>query len=359
MNCSVETELSFADLSKNIFEPLRNQRYPISATIELTERCNYNCTQCFINQSINDPLARQKEMTTAQVFHVIDQLADAGTLFLLMTGGEIFARSDFIEIFEYSRKKGLIVTLFSNGSMLTPKIAAVLKEYGIRGLEVSLYGATRETFDAVTRLPGSYDRCMRGIQTALAYELPLSLKTFIIQSNKHELAQIRAFAQENELGFRFDNVMIPRMDGNDNSEQLQLGIEEIIQMDMDDPERVSAWKNVLEERQGWEIDREVLYNCGAAHHSMHIDSFGNLSPCALVRTPCYNLLSMSFEQAWEAMGYVRTLKHTVKTECAECEHAMFCTQCPGWSLNVMNDLETPVPFICELTKQRMQKVQSL
>lgn len=359
MGCTVETELCFSDLTQNIFGPLQNQRYPISATVELTERCNYNCVQCFINKAANDPLTTQKEMSTAQVKDLIDQLAEAGTLFLLITGGEPFLRSDFIEIFEYSRKKGLLVTLFSNGSMLTPEIASVLAEYGIRGLEITLYGATRETFDSVTRRPGSYDRCMQGIETALAYKLPLSLKTFIVNTNKHELTQMRAFAKERNLGFRFDSMLIPRLDGTGNGHHLQLGINEMIRLDLEDSERTSAWRDVIKERKDLQVDRVHIYNCGAAHQSFHIDAYGNLSPCALVRTPCYNVFELGFINAWEMLGGVRTLTHTKKTECADCPHVMFCNQCTGWSQLVMGDLETPVPFICELTKQRMQAIKEL
>lgn len=297
-------------------------------------------------------------MTTAQIKNLIDQMAEAGTLFLLITGGEPFVRSDFIEIFKYTRMKGMIVTLFSNGSMLTPEIASVLAEYGIRGLEITLYGATRETFDAVTRRPGSYDRCMQGIETALRYKLPLSLKTFIIQANKHELAQMRAFAHERDLKFRFDNMLIPRLDGSGNGHQLQISMDEMIQLDMEDADRVSAWKDVLKERQEMKVDPSFIYNCGAAHYSFHIDAYGNLSPCALVRKPCYNVLEIGLKNAWELLGGVRTLKHTRKTECADCPHVIFCNQCTGWSQNTMGDLETPVPFICELTKRRMQAVRS-
>lgn len=359
MGCTVETELCFSDLTKNIFGPLQNQRYPISATLELTERCNYNCIHCYINKAANDPIASQKEMSTAQVKDLIDQLAEAGTLFLLITGGEPFLRSDFIEIFEYSRRKGLLVTIFSNGSMLTPEIASVLAEYGIRGLEITLYGATPETYEAVTQRPGSYEHCMRGIETALAFKLPLSLKTFVVNTNKYELAQMREFAHERNLKFRFDSMLIPRFDGTGDDHHLQLSIEEMIRLDMEDPERVSAWRDVIKERRDLQVDRVHIYNCGAAHQSFHIDAYGNISPCALVRTPCYNVFELGLKNAWELLGGVRTLKHTKKTDCADCPYVMFCNQCTGWSQLVMGDLETPVPFICELTKRRMQSIREL
>jgi len=95
--------------------------------------------------------------------------------------------------------------------MLTPEIAAVLAEYGLKGIEISIYGATAETHERLTRAPGSFERSLRGIQTALAYHLPLSLKTFVISLNQQELPQMRAFAAEHGLNFRYDSLLWPRL----------------------------------------------------------------------------------------------------------------------------------------------------
>lgn len=357
MTCSVEQELYFDDL-KNIWGPISNQRYPISGTIELTERCNYTCQHCFINKPANDLTARQTEMSTAQVKSVIDQLADAGTLFLLITGGEPLIRSDFLEIFRYARQKGMIITLFTNGSLLTDEIAASLAEYGIRGIEISIYGVTPGTFEAVTRSSGSFERCMRGIDSALKYKLPLSLKTFVMTINQHELGQMRTIAEKYHLKFRFDSMLWPRIDHTGNGHHLQLNIKEMIKLDLEDPERLNTWRELMQKHEGEKINSELIFHCGAAYQSFHIDAIGNLSPCAMVRRPCYNILKSNFSTAWEKLGEVRDLKRTKKSECVDCPYVILCNHCTGWSQNVMDDLETPVPFICELTKQRMQAIRN-
>lgn len=357
MSCGLEQELFFDDLKENIWQPLLQHRYPMTGTIELTERCNYNCVHCYINQPANDPAARQKELNTAEMFGVIDQMADAGVLFLLVTGGEPLLRSDFLEIFKHAREKGLVITLFTNGALLTPEIAAVLADYGIRGIEISLYGASPGTFDAMTRLPGSYQRCIRGIETALDFNLPLSLKTFVVRTNQHELAQMRAMAADYGVPFRYDTLLWPRVDDRSNGSHLQLSMEEMIRLDIEDPERLAAWQDVIAERCGMKTNSEDIFNCGAAYHSFHIDARGNLSPCAMVRVPCYNLVKINFTDAWEKLGQVRSLKRTHKVECADCDYAILCNQCTGWSQAIMGDAESVVPFICQLTKQRMLALQ--
>ena len=358
MICENEQGLAFDELTENIWGPLRTQRYPISGTIELTERCNYACVHCYINQPAGSPTARQTELTTAEVKHILDQLVDAGCLFLLMTGGEPLIRPDFGEIFRYAREKGLLVTLFTNGSMLTPEIAAMLVEYGLRGIEISIYGATAQTHERLTRTPGSFERCLRGIQTALDYHLPLSLKTFVLSLNQQELPQMRAFAAEQGLNFRYDSLLWPRLDGKGSLQNpLQLDLEEMIRLDVEDPERLSAWKDVISERKDLLADKEHVFSCGAAYHAFHIDAHGNLSPCAMVRNPCYNLLDITFPEAWEKLGQIRTLKRQKRVECLDCTSFLLCNQCPAWSQAMLDDLETPVPFLCELTRQRVQAIE--
>jgi len=363
MPCGLEQELFFDDLKENIWQPLLQHRYPMTGTIELTERCNYNCVHCYINQPANDPAARQNELSTPEMFDVIDQLAAAGVLFLLITGGEPLLRPDFVDIFKHAREKGLVITLFTNGALLTPEIAAVLADYGIRGIEISLYGATPQTFEAMTRRPGAYQHCIRGIETALDYGLPSSLKSFVVRTNQHELAQMRAIADDYGVPFRYDTLLWPRVDhrnnGHDHDDELQLSIEEMIRLDIEDPERLGAWQDVITERHGLKTNSEYIFNCGAAYHSFHIDAHGNLSPCAMVRVPCYNLLKINFTDAWEKLGQVRSLKRTHKVECADCDYAILCNQCTGWSQAVIGDAESVVPFICQLTKRRMQALKEI
>jgi MoaA/NifB/PqqE/SkfB family radical SAM enzyme len=109
---------------------------------------------------MDDRQARRTELSYEEHCRILDEIADAGCLWLLYSGGEIFARGDFLEIYTYAKKKGLLITLFTNGTMITPKIADYLLEWRPFSIEVTLYGHTKGTYERLTGIPGSYEKCM-------------------------------------------------------------------------------------------------------------------------------------------------------------------------------------------------------
>ena len=108
---------------------------------------------------------------------------DEGCRWLLLTGGEPFLRPDFLDIYTNANKKGLLLTLFTNGTLLTPRSADLLAERRPFAIEITLYGATQQTYERITGIPGSYARCRRGIDLLLERNLPLKLKTMVMTLN--------------------------------------------------------------------------------------------------------------------------------------------------------------------------------
>ena len=148
-------------------------------------------------------------------------------------GGEIFARKDFLEIYTYAKKKGFLITLFTNGTIINEQIADYLAEWPPFAIEITLYGRTRETYEALTAIPGSYDRCLRGIKLLKERGLPLKLKTVATSINKHEVLAMRQFAEE-ELGveFKMDGQINPRIDCSQSPLAVRLTPEEVVALDM-------------------------------------------------------------------------------------------------------------------------------
>ena len=158
-------------------------RTPIRAAIEVTHRCNNNCVQCYNNLPLKDNQARRKEFTYKEHCRILDEISALGCLWLLFTGGEIFARKDFLDIYTYAKQKGMLITLFTNGTLITPEIADYLVQYRPFVIEITLYGRTQKTYEQVTGTPGSFARCMQGIQLLKERELPLKLKAMAMAPN--------------------------------------------------------------------------------------------------------------------------------------------------------------------------------
>ena len=352
MDCSIRSELTLNELSQEQLARLGGRRYPFAGSLELTERCNLACVHCYINQPAASGRARARELSTAQIASIVDQVAAAGCLFLLLTGGEILLRPDFPEVYRHAARRGILLTLFTNGTLLTPRIAGLLAEWRPRALEVTLYGATEATYERVTRVPGSYARCLAGIERALAHGLPLALKTVLLRSNRDELQAMKQFAAGLGLSFRYDAVLWPRLDEGSCPPAERLSPREIIALDESDPERSAEWRRVAAQAPEG-ARRELVYACGAGRHSFHIDCSGRLSPCIMARIPAIDLLHDGFAAGWEQeLGIASGERCRSETACRTCRSGALCAQCPGWSQIVHGDNETPVAFVCELGRLR-------
>ena len=351
MDCSIWPELDLGELSREQFRRLGGRRYPLAGSFELTERCNLACLHCYINQPAGSQAAQALELSTAQVAGILDQIADAGCLYLVLTGGEPLLRPDFAEIYCHASKVGILLTLFTNGTLLTPRIADFLAEWRPRVLEITLYGATQATYERVTQAPGSYARCLRGIELALERKLPLRLKTMVIRANRHELQDMKGLAAQLGVHFRYDGLLWPRKDGGEQPYAERLSPQQIVALDLDDGERMLAWQQALT-RTPDVIRPDSIYACGAGRYSFHVDCAGELSPCMMARLPAHDLLQGSFSAAWKALEGPVVAKRQLDTPCRTCTIGVLCTQCPGWSQTVHGDNETPVAFVCELGRLR-------
>jgi len=355
MSCLAEPEIYLDTWANRMLAPLGRARYPLSASIELTERCNLDCVHCYISQPAASEAAKAREMTTAQVKSVLDQMAQAGTLFLLITGGEAMLRPDFTEIYQHAKRLGFIITLFTNGTTVTPQLADMLAKAPPTLIEVTLDGATAETFEAVTRLPGSFAQCLRGIKLLRERGLVVLVKTVLLTLNQNELQGIRSLAAELSLNHRYDSTIWPRLDGNPAPYRYRLSPEKTLAMDLADPERAAEWVVNSERNAGIPVRNGLTFTCGGGHRSYHVDSAGRLTVCMMVREPSYSLLEMPFAEAWERLGAVRNMHRSKATRCETCAANDLCAQCTGWSQLSNKDNETPDDFVCTVGKLRMKQ----
>jgi radical SAM protein with 4Fe4S-binding SPASM domain len=344
---------SYGEFTRALHAKLGGKRSPTSGTFELTWRCNLSCAHCYNNLPAGDVAARRAELTREEHFRILDEVADAGCLWLLYTGGEIFTRRDFLDIYTYAKRKGFLITLFTNGTAITPHIAEFLAEWRPFKIEITLYGRTRETYERFTRVLGSYDRCMRGIRLLVDRGLPLSLKTVVTSVNRVEFSAMRQFA-EDELGvkFRFDGMVNARLDGAPGPAALRLKPEEIVALDLADAVRRDEWVRVAAMPLApADANGGVgpLYSCGAGVHGFSVDPYGTLRICALSTSDGYDLRSGNFREGWEqALGRIRSKPATRRTKCTDCALKALCGMCPAMGELEHQDAEAAVEPFCEV-----------
>ena len=167
--------VSYGTFSQSLHERVGSSRVPFSGTIEVTRRCPLECAHCYNNLPMGDREAQLAELTLDEHCRLLDEMAEAGCLWLLFTGGEIFARRDFLDIYTYAKKKGFLITLFTNGDAdhrAHRRLPGA--EWRPFAIEITLYGATQGDLRAADRHSGLVRRCMRGIALLLERGLPLA-----------------------------------------------------------------------------------------------------------------------------------------------------------------------------------------
>ena len=347
----------YRDWSFGVHQRLSTKRIPITGSIEVTQRCNQKCIHCYNNLAAGDRRALAKELSFEEHCRIIDEITEAGCLWLLFTGGEVFVRKDFLDIYKYARKKGLLTTIFTNGTLISPEIANQLAQFPPFSIEITLYGRTQETYESITQMPGSYRRCINGIQLLTERKLPLKLKTMALTRNQLEIEELKCFVEEDlGLEFKFDAMVNPRRDCAQIPLDVRLTPAEVVKLDLRYPDRVDEWKLFAERfgKAAFDPDRAGdLYVCGAGKSSFAIDPHGRLSMCVLSATDSYDLHRGNFSEGWQKhLAVVRKKKASRTTKCSTCRLKSMCGMCPANSQLECSDPETPVDYQCKVAHLR-------
>lgn len=355
MECPQIRITGYGEFSQRLHDRATARRIPLAGSLEVTARCNLRCVHCYINLPAGDRGAQRRELTRGEMYGILDQIVDEGCLWLLLTGGEPFIRPDFLDVYTYAKKKGLLITLFTNGTTITPYIADHLAEWPPFAIEITLYGCTDETHERVTGVRGSFARCMRGIELLLERNLPLALKSMVLTVNKHEIWDMKAYAEALGVDYRFDAVLNVRLDGDQNPADYRISPEEVVALDLADAKRVVEWREFCARFWGPPLRPELLYQCGAGVGTFHIDPYGQLSACMMARIPNYDLRQGTFHEGWqELMPRVHAQEWSRETPCKSCELIVLCGQCPGWAQVECGDQEARVEYLCRIAHLRAE-----
>ncbi len=343
-----------------LWEKMKDKGLLSHVSMELTERCNNNCVHCYINLPADDEEAKTKEVTFAEIREIVDEAVKMGCLSWHLTGGEPLLREDFSDIYLYLKEKGMRVTLFTNATLINSEIANLFKKYPPQNLEVSIYGLSQKTYEAITQNPGSFHAFRQGINLLKENHIPFTLKAAALPQNFHEIEKMRDFAQsltEEHLGV----ILTLNLDSRFNHASKRDSIRELRLP----PEKVIEVLKQEEKRYRKDIERfcqkflgtsgdDQLFSCGAGVGGCHIDAYNNFQLCMLLRHPdcVYSLRQGSFKEAWgEFVPKVKEIRANNKKyqeKCQRCFLKFLCEQCPAWSWMEHGILGEPVDYLCQI-----------
>jgi len=331
--------------------------------MEVTQRCNLRCVHCYCRQEATDQHARSTEMSLETIRHIVDQAADMGVFSLTITGGEPLLRPDALDIYDHVKSRGILPILFTNATLITPRIADHLAEYPPLFVEVSVYGRTREVYESITGIPGSYDRCMHGIRELVERDIKIFLKTPAMVQNRHELDSLAQFAKSLGSDFRFDVLLSPRLEHMEDRYgpyDYSLPLQDRIELEFSGEARAEAWTAFSEHLETMPR-QDTAYTCGAGLYSFFVDAHGQMTMCVLGRHPNHDLTTGTFREGWNLLARTRqeVRDDEASLECRACEFRPYCQQCPARAQLEYGPeaVSERVDWLCELAHLRAEKLR--
>jgi len=330
--------------------------------IELTERCNNDCAHCYINLPENDAASQDKELSTDEWKHIITEAADLGVLNICFTGGEPFLREDFKELYYFTRKLGIKTIIYTNACLITPEFAEFLAVYPpLEKIEVTVYGMHRKSYEAVSRVPGSFDMYLRGINLLREKKVPFVVKSALLPYNKSEIDEFETLADTipwmNSLPVyaMFFDLRARRDDTEKNEfiKKLRVSPEDGIKFLARNKEKYLKAQKEYFSKVMCSRNKKIFF-CGAGHGGGCVDAYGMLQLCLMLRHPdtVYDLRKGTLKDGVVNFFPIIRERESENTEylkrCAGCFLRGFCVQCPAKSWMEHGDLDTPVEYLCEI-----------
>lgn len=331
--------LELLDFDTDKKEKWVKQRLPYSVLFELTARCNMNCVHCYL-QNVHDT----KELSYDKIIEIIDILYEKGIVFLTFTGGEILLRKDFVDIYLYAKKKGFLVELFTNGYLFDDKIIDALAEYPPLLVDISLYGASENTYRKVTGLQNAFARVIQNCKKLKKAGIRVSLKSPIIDLTYPEIKDMQMLADKLQIPFVYTFEICNTIDRQDMPKMHQISLNKALeyefanhykQIQTEGRKSKSNYDEIINELR----TNEKVYSCNVAVNSFVVDYNGKMCPCMKLRHRGIKLEKNNYEKIWSDFKKYSAQIAMMDYKCKGCEALYYCDVCPAEMDFLYNDPE--------------------
>jgi len=367
-------DTAYSLLIEKLSRQASNKRIPLNGAFELTPRCNFNCRMCYIHEHSHSFGKAEGELSADQWIRLASDAYDAGMLNLILTGGEIFLRDDFEEIYENVAKMGFNITLYTNASLIDSKRAKWLGRMPPSTIEITLYGASAETYEKVCGNGNAYSDVLKAIDLLLAEGINIELKTTCIEDNLDDYNAMAEFSFRRGIPFGFVDYLYPARTSSQIPNSCRLTPDKLVDFQkkaFDLNRRLrgiyskgSPSKETLECRNRLvdELNRlppdpqraESAFGCNAGSSDFWITWDGRMLPCGAMEEPAFLPLEIGFINAWRKLTE-ECAGIPACRECVSCEYLDYCIVCPAKLKSETGMYDRPAPYLCELARIAKEK----
>lgn len=356
-----------ATMTNYLYTKASRNGMPLSGTFELTPCCNMACKMCYVRKT-KEEQEKIAPLRTAKEWLELGKTArEQGMLYLLLTGGEPFLRSDFQEILSGLHRMGLLISINSNGTLIDEETVEWLKETPPVRINITLYGASDETYARLCGNPKGFTHTARAIRLLKEAGIQVKINCSVTPYNVDDLEGIYAFAREEGLLVQATSYMFPplRRDTsmvgqNDRFSPQEAAYQSacILALDLGEDEflrRVSrdeslAFPQEIEEDCP-KIDGEGDgIRCRAGKCSFWITWDGRMLPCGMFpEGNAQNVFQIGFEKAWEQV-HEEALAIRLPAKCSGCTLRDQCKACAAMVMTESGNFHTVPEYRCKMAK---------
>lgn len=309
-------------IPKNV-ENARAAYQPLFSTIEITQACNFVCKHCY---NFDREQAKQspylETLDDHEIKDAIRQLAQAGALYLNITGGEPLLHPSHVDIIRHAKKESFYVRLKTNASLISEKKAVELYDNGLDAVDVSLYGASEETYGQFTKRT-QFKQVVEGLENCQKAGLEVTVSLILHRHNVHELQDMIDLCQRKNWHFLMSDEITDRYDQTKAGEELSITDQQFSQL-------LTSNEPYSESFDCDNQDKEV--RCSCAQTVCAIAANGDIYPCIGAPIKAGNIKQERFSTIWShspELNKIRNLSKEDFKECTKCPYIEHCSRSSG------------------------------
>lgn len=334
---------------------------PLGGTFELSPACNMSCKMCYARLGMEEIAAQGGLKTGEEWLKIAAEMQKEGTIFLLLTGGEPLLYPDFKQVYEGVRRMGMIVTINTNGTLITEEWAKYFAQDKPRRINITLYGVNKKGYKNLCGYEKGFDTTINGIQLLKEKNLDVKLNVSLTPDNVKDLDEFYKIAEQLEVPIEIDSYMFPFCREKEEYEQENRLMPEKcaeVYLKILKKERPEGYKKYFQlcqmyiEGKKFPNHNEIV--CRAGKSSFWINWKGDMSPCFALESKATNVFEIGFKNAWRKnQEYVNSIK--LSTKCSNCEKQKLCISCAGRTFSETGSVMGTPEYICKY----MQKIFDL
>lgn len=310
---------------------------PINGSLELTPLCTMDCGMCYVRLS-REEMAQRGSLRTAEEYIALSQeMARAGVLFLLLTGGEPLLFPDFQKLYTELKGMGFVLTVNTNGTLLDESWADFFTQHKPRRVNITLYGSSEEAYEKLCRCPGGYEKAVKAVRLLKERGVDVKINGSATRLNRQDMAEIYRIGRELDAPVHMDCYMIPALHerGLPQDRQTRLDPESAARAEVEalraelGPEGLREYAGLITaeiENEKKEYGTGIF--CLAGNCSFTVNWQGELRPCVSLSEPSVPVFERGFEAAWQEIRE-KAKGLYMNEKCGGCPLRPLCKVCPA------------------------------